>query len=331
MAEDRKKGLESLAAYSALAERMSSLGDPQAISEMKVDPEVSKKIAAAYEALQHSPDDLKVQRAYSKLIDEVGKQYEDMLAKGVKVQKIAPGMENPYPTSKALVEDVAKNKNLWYYPTEQGFGSMGADQSKHPMLQATKYLDPEGKPMLANDVFRAVHDYYGHAAQGHKFGATGEERAFQEHRKMLSPEARKALATETRGQNSWVNYGPFGEANRANPANTIYADQKAGLLPDWAESQTVDELVKPGKAAARRAGLMALRAGLPALALGAASSAESADQAIADILIPGGAEAAGSAEEDALMIGEALGSRGYKESPAAMDARRAALEKLKNR
>jgi len=64
--------------------------------------------------------------------------------------------------------------------------------------------------------------------------ARGEENAFQAHMRMFSPEAQKALATETRGQNSWVNFGPKGAENRANPANTTYATQKAGILPDWA-------------------------------------------------------------------------------------------------
>ena len=64
--------------------------------------------------------------------------------------------------------------------------------------------------------------------------ARGEENAFQAHMRMFSPEAQKALATETRGQNSWVNFGPKGAENRTNPANTTYATQKAGILPDWA-------------------------------------------------------------------------------------------------
>jgi hypothetical protein len=53
------------------------------------------------------------------------------------------------------------------------------------------------------------------------------------HKQMYSPEAQKALTAETRGQNSWVNYGPLGEQNRANPGATTYAEQKAGLMPDW--------------------------------------------------------------------------------------------------
>jgi hypothetical protein len=51
---------------------------------------------------------------------------------------------------------------------------------------------------------------------------------------MYSPEALPAVTSETRGQNSWVNYGPFGETNRkASPLETIYADQKTGIMPNW--------------------------------------------------------------------------------------------------
>ena len=42
------------------------------------------------------------------------------------------------------------------------------------------------------------------------------------------------MTAETRGQNSWVNYGPYGDTNRkASGADTHYAPQKIGLLPDW--------------------------------------------------------------------------------------------------
>jgi hypothetical protein len=40
------------------------------------------------------------------------------------------------------------------------------------------------------------------------------------------------MTVETRGQNSWVNFGPHGEHNRANPAETKYAEQKATVIPD---------------------------------------------------------------------------------------------------
>jgi adenylate kinase family enzyme len=42
------------------------------------------------------------------------------------------------------------------------------------------------------------------------------------------------MTSETRGQNSWVNYGPKGEQNRtASGEDTIFADQKVGLMPRW--------------------------------------------------------------------------------------------------
>jgi hypothetical protein len=58
-----------------------------------------------------------------------------------------------------------------------------------------------------NDQFRAVHDAFGHAAIGRGFSRHGEEAAYQAHSQMFSPEARPALHTETRAQNSVVNYG----------------------------------------------------------------------------------------------------------------------------
>ena len=50
---------------------------------------------------------------------------------------------------------------------------------------------------------------------------------------MYSPLANKALATETMGQNNWVNFSDkYGESNRKDPKNTKFAEQKAGLMPD---------------------------------------------------------------------------------------------------
>jgi hypothetical protein len=326
MEDDKKNSKASLAAYASLLERLSAARAEDPIRSLKVNPEVSSKIAEAYSALKHSPDDPAVQKAYKALIDETTQQYKNMQKEGISISKIKEGMQNPYPTSKSMIEDVAKNKHLWYYPTEQGFGSGGVDSSKHPMLQATNLLDDEGKPMLANDIFRAVHDYEGHYKGGNKFGATGEERAYQQHKKMFSPEAVKALTTETRGQNSWVNYGPYGEANRANPANATYADQKAGLLPDWA-SKDVEEIASPLKYSAKKAGMAALKFGLPAAALASVSDSQNVEDALSNLIVPGGVESLGNIDEEAEMMGEARGYKDYQKSPAAA-ARRAALDSI---
>ena len=54
---------------------------------------------------------------------------------------------------------------------------------------------------------------------------------------MFSEDAQKALATETRGQNSWVNYGDQNYDKAGNrldiaPADRPYAVQKVDILPD---------------------------------------------------------------------------------------------------
>lgn len=208
---------------------------------VKNEPHIGKRIAEAYETMPHNPNDPNVKRAYDALVNETQAQYKMIKDTGIKIEPMPADAPNPYPNgSKDLFADIDTNKHMWYYPTEHGFGSQGAAASDHPLLQPTPEL-MNGKPMLANDMFRIVHDVFGHIKERTGFGPRGEENAWREHMKMFSPEAQKALTTETRGQNSWVNYGPHGENNRANPAKTVYAEQKAGLLPEWAMKPTPQE------------------------------------------------------------------------------------------
>jgi len=231
---------------SPLGAMIESIKDLYSDAPVKANPKAQAKIAAAYEAMKHDPTNPEVKKAYDSLIKETEQQFEDLQKKGLRISKIGEDHPNPYKSSADLIKDVKNNKHMSYFPTETGFGASGAAEAvqNNPLLRETKFIGPDGKPMLANDIFRVVHDYYGHVEGENKFGATGEERAYQQHRKMFSPEAKKALATETRGQNSWVNYGPFGEENRANPANTRYAEQKTGLLPQWA-TEDLEKIENP--------------------------------------------------------------------------------------
>ncbi len=193
----------------------------------------AKLVAEAYESMKHDPNNPEVAQAYKALVNETMDQFQKVKDSGVKISKITPDMENPYKSSKDLFQDLKDNKHMWYYPTESGFGNTEA--AGHPLLAKTS-AELNGEKLPANDVFRIVHDFFGHGAEEYPFGPKGEEAAYQAHSQLYSPEAQKALASETRGQNSWVNYGPKGEANRANPANTTFAEQKAGILPEWARS-----------------------------------------------------------------------------------------------
>lgn len=171
-----------------------------------VDKEFQKKVADWYDKAESNPNDPEVQRAYRAFAEETAKQYEYLTNKGMTFDFV----DNPssYQNSGEMMKDIAENKHLFVFKT--------GDDFDHPLLSAEE-----------NDQFRAVHDYFGHAAYGHQFGELGEENAFRVHVATFSPEARRAMATETRGQNSWVNTRP---ENAAAPG-TVYADQKVVLLP----------------------------------------------------------------------------------------------------
>jgi len=127
-------------------------------------------------------------KSYKKLIGEIQKQFD---ALPVKVE-FHNGDKN-YENSDEMFDDIHNYKHMWVYN--------GGDDN--PML-GIDTLDDNG--YTANDKFRAVHDFFGHSVRGFQFGKNGEENAWLEHSKLFTPLAQMALTTETRGQNSYVNY-----------------------------------------------------------------------------------------------------------------------------
>ena len=205
---------------------------------VKVDIERAKRIADAYEAMPHEPQNPEVKAAYAQMIKETVAQYKAMLSSGITVE-FAPRGVDPYHSSpREMTEDVRSNNHMWVFGTRDGFGSdVTFDPIENPMLAETD-VEISGQKALANDLFRAVHDYFGHVKEGVGFRADGEENAWQAHMSMFSPLAGRALSTETRGQNSWLNYGPHGDMNRlAKTKDTLFADQKVGLLPEWVSAE----------------------------------------------------------------------------------------------
>lgn len=192
----------------------------------------SRAYAKEYDRMKHDPNNPEVKRSYGALISETLAQYRAILETGLRVEF---GGYDSYDSPRGVIDDVINNNHMFVHPTRDAFGVDTAfDASDNPLLAETEFTDIHGAPMLANDVFRVVHDYFGHIKNGVGFRARGEEAAYQSHAAMYSPPARRALASETRGQNSWVNFGPHGDKNRsASPDKTIYADQKTGLMPSW--------------------------------------------------------------------------------------------------
>jgi hypothetical protein len=106
--------------------------------------------------------------------------------------------EGNYLDSPEAVRDMILHRNLTVYK--------GGD--RHEFLHN---IDKE-TGLNSNEMFRAVHDAFGHGIRGNSFGALGEEIAWGSHSQMYSPLARIAMTSETRGQNSFVNYTPVNAA-----------------------------------------------------------------------------------------------------------------------
>jgi len=204
-----------------------------------VDESRAKRLADAYQAAKDAPNDPAVRKAYSALAAETKAQWEAIKAAGYTMEPWEQSGQ-PYRNSADMRVDVADNKHLWYFPTEQGYGQGGAVVD-HPMLTPSG-VSVGGKNVPVNDIFRAVHDFFGHAKEGYEFGPRGEYNAYLAHARMFSEDAVQALAAETLGQNSWVNYGEHlrrkdgslpvkGDADYLPVTERPYAEQKAALLP----------------------------------------------------------------------------------------------------
>ena len=208
-----------------------------------MDEDLARRVATAYGELKHDAKNAEVRAAYAAMIDETMAQWQWIKKSGLKVEVIPPGSPDPYEGNpRNAITDIAENNHFWLFPTVSGLGDPvhGETPADHPILAKTgeKIGDYE---LLANDVFRIVHDVFGHAKDGIGFRANGEYNAWRQHSAMYTPAARRAMSAETLGQNSWLNHGPFGEVNRtARIEDTIFAEQKAVLLP---EEFTSDEAI----------------------------------------------------------------------------------------
>lgn len=223
----------------AAAEYMKSAGLPYdpVHTYQKVDPANATAIADEYEKMKSDPHDPAVKASYDAMIKETNAQWEAIKATGLQVEWIKPGQADPYADSpRRAAMDVSEHNHWWGFPTDLGYGSGDKDQTPHadnPLLKPTGEII-DGRPVLANDVFRIVHDMMGHFKEGNGFRADGEDNAWRSHAAMYSPLARGAMTSETRGQNSWVNFGPYAAANKhASAADTHFAPQKIGLMPEW--------------------------------------------------------------------------------------------------
>lgn len=204
--------------------------------------------------MPHAPTDPEVREAYESMISQLRDQY-DVLADAGYTFTFFDSETDPYDGNPwNALRDLRQNKTMAVYGTYDGYGTEGitdSDLEDNPMLADTglRWKDQKGKSRIvtANDLFRAVHDAFGHGLEGSGFRARGEENAYQAHVRLFKGPAIKAMTTETRGQNSWLNYGPYGETNRtAKVLDTVFAENKIGIMQPWTwESNIAPDESKP--------------------------------------------------------------------------------------
>ena len=169
-----------------------------------------------------------LRESYESMREHVNRQYEHLTTP---VEKGGMGVthevtaHDPYESAAGMGEDLQRNRRI------QTFAS--ASTGPHEFFSPGE-----------NDKFRAVHDVFGHAAVGRGFSRHGEEAAFLAHRQMFPKEAHAALASETRGQNAYLNYSGTGQ----------FPSQGGRLvgLPSWASSKS--RTLRPGRSKIRKGG-----------------------------------------------------------------------------
>lgn len=241
----------------------------------KVNPADAREYAIAYDAMPDAPLDPLVRASYRQMGQETLDQLDALLQAGYRFefmpQDEAGRFIDPYAaTPRLALEDLRDNRRMFTFPTEGGYGTLSEASEKNPLLASAPYMGKaafNGEPFVINDAFRAVHDALGHGPMGAGFRARGEENAFRHHTALYSDLARPAVTAETRGQNSFVNFSPrviddpnhpgYGRTvadwNKGRSAiDTVYADQKAGLLPDFVMNRGLEWLGRPISAEALR-------------------------------------------------------------------------------
>lgn len=149
--------------------------------------------------------------AYHQMAEEVGRQFDYMTrptSKGGMGLNVEVTKHDPY---------VGENENY-----DQIYHNFKNDVVNKNRMQVLDSDETGGHPIFTrdqNNMFRAVHDYFGHLGAGRGIDMHGEDAAYQKHAAMFSPLARGALATETRGQNG------------ALQLTGDFQQQKVGILP----------------------------------------------------------------------------------------------------
>lgn len=186
----------------------------------KIDEEHDILAAMVYDECPPETNET-IQQSYENFIEHLITQYKALVENGY---QFYPSLIQ-YPDSASMIAELAVNKTISYLPV---YATDSIDDT-HIMMEQTGILDSQGNRLVANEVFRCVHDALAHSA-GYSFGVKGEKGAWLIHRSCLPKESHLALWNETRGQNSWTNAGPHMRKPDGKGFYTLFQPGDSGFL-----------------------------------------------------------------------------------------------------
>lgn len=189
-----------------------------------VDTQLCAEIADEFERAPVREDQGALRTAFRELRRHSLAQFHAIREAGITVRPWR-GSGTPYQRSRDLMHDVVTNANLWVYLTCDGHGTHGT-AADHPMRGASGVVC-DGVPFEHNDVFRAVHDIFGHVIPQNSFSLAGELRAGFIHMRQFPSAAHHVIFTETVAQICWFYCGEHVRGTNALPVDQRpYPEQK---------------------------------------------------------------------------------------------------------
>ncbi|HEX2317147.1 MAG TPA: crotonobetainyl-CoA--carnitine CoA-transferase [Thermomonospora sp.] len=198
------------------------------LAGLRVRPDVAycRAVAAAYQAAPRFDPAPQLQNRYQTLKLYTLRAYHAAVAAGVVVEPWRrPGQ--PYRDSRDLRARVGRTGRLAVFLTAAGHGP-GGDAAPHPLREPSG-VRAGGVEFAHNDLFRAVHDLFGHVMFGHGFGPAGEFLAAYVQMQLYPREVWPVLFTEQVGQICWFFHGPHADEP---PHRRPYPEQKVFACPD---------------------------------------------------------------------------------------------------
>lgn len=192
-----------------------------AAATLRFDQNYCRRVADYFERAPLFDLDADLSLGYEAFKRENLRHYRLVRDAGITVRPwLSPGQ--PYGSSEELRSAVRSAGTLHVYLTSAGHGP-GKVRRDHPML-APSGITEDGVPFCHNDVFRVVHDVFGHVMSGTGFSPGDELRASFCHMAMYPEAAQPVLFTEQVAQICWFFFGPHAGAGR-------YPEQKVFAYP----------------------------------------------------------------------------------------------------